>query len=382
LEVRAHQSYARGYLEIELGRWQEAFTTFSEVVSVFTEFKTASNNSLLAGFCDNICADVTPLLTFCQFNLGVVDVPLVDPSVRERVRGMFNPSADPTRVRQLMELSWRGRVTPIIHEALRTRMGTIADLLAESHKPGAPLAVFDRIITELHSARQTIRTVSQGDSEELKTIDDYCAWNQFLARVERSRMVLGSYQTAAERAEHAGKTLASISAQREQLQNDSANEFANDSDKSTAIALELAWRAVKVFHIAEGRRGPEAIGLLGRARKYCEEALTGIANAGVVDPPGLKDWVVETLTNARRARITLIALESGVSLEVTGKGADVLFMDDLESFSSCVKLVDLPPKPQIVLPKSVMFNLAKDEEYIPYPSLDGKRGKKSWFRFF
>jgi hypothetical protein len=262
-------------------------------------------------------------------------------------------------------------VTPIVHESLRTRLGTITSLVEESHAGRAPLPVYDRIITELHSARQTIRSLAQSDSEELRAIDAYCAWQQFLARVERSRAVLDGYATAAERAEHASRTLASIAAQRGQV-----------GDEPAVRALELVWRAVKVLNIAEGRRGPEAVGLLGRARGYAEAALAEIANEALVDPPGVKDWAVETLAAARRARVAAIAGESAVVIDPPGKGADVLFIDDLDSFTSCVKLADLPPKTKIIVRKSVMFNLATDEEYIPYPSLEGKRGKKSWFRFF
>jgi signal recognition particle subunit SRP68 len=369
VEVRAHQSYSRGYLEIESGDWQRAFSTFSEVFSVFTELKTATQNSLLCSFCEDICSDITPLLTFCEFNLGITGVSSVDSTVRERVRGIFSASIDPTRVRQLTELKWRNKVIPIVHETLKTKLGSLMELIEESHRGLTSLTHYDRIITESHSVRQTIRSLPQ--NEELTTIDNYCNWQQFLARVERSRMVLSGYKTAIERAEHAGKTIGSITTYLE--------EFKNEPMISI---LELGWKAVKLLNIAESRRGPEVIGLLGRGKQNCEEALQKIGEIDIEDLPEIVEWIQNILSGIRKARITAIALENGVTLEITMKSGDIFVVDDLDSFTSCSKLVELPPKPKIINPKPVMFNIAIDEEYLPYPNLEGKRTKKSWFSFF
>jgi hypothetical protein len=198
-------------------------------------------------------------------------------------------------------------------------------------------------------------------------LDEFLAWNSFVATLERSRTLLQTYPAGRERAQFAGRTHALIV------------EMKSFGDDPAKKALELAWRAVKVLNIAESRRGAEAVGLLERARSYADAALAEVRNEDIVDPPSLGPWAEELMAAARKARVIAIAQMNDLDGDAQ-PNAEKQFLEDLESFQSCAKLVEIPPKARLVVPKPIIWNLSLD--YLQYPKLEAKAVKSGWFKFF
>lgn len=369
LEVDAFQTFARASLEMELGHWEKALTAFNEVLSVFRGIGEASEDLTLRGFCSDIAEDVLPLIDFCKFNLGDTEVTTVGAERAGEAKKVFSLKAT-AKVKQLTELSWRGKVVPIVHDGLKQKMAAVADCIELVRRADASsLDVFDRLIAEAHGARQLLHTVQQkSDSDELRTMDEYLRWNSVIATVERSRAILGTYETPAQKAEFAGRTCARLADLRKQFQDDPAME-----------ALEAIWKTVKLMNIAETRPGPEALGLFDRAKSQCELAVKVISDNELEDPPGIGEWAKSLMESVRKLRVLAIARCNGVE-DGRMKRVDASFLDDLDSFAPCPKLVEVPPVPRLVTPKPAIFNLAED--YLEYPSLKDKTNKKAWFKFW
>jgi hypothetical protein len=66
--------------------------------------------------------------------------------------------------------------------------------------------------------------------------------------------------------------------------------------------------------------------------------------------------------------------------EQSGKSVEARFLDDMDSYSACATLVEVPPQPRLITPKPLIFNLAED--FLEYPSLEKKTSKKGWFKFW
>lgn len=370
LEVDAFQGYAKASLELELGKWKEALTTFSGVLSVFEGIKEASNDTVLCGFCHDVIEDISPLIDFCKFNIGDSEDSSVSLTMSGRAKEIFSSlKVETTRVKQLTELAWRDKVIPIVHEGLRTKMATVVGIIEETRRADATLDSFDKLIAEAHGARQLIHTVQQkSDSEELRTMDEYLKWNSLMATIERSKVVLSTYKTPSERAGLASRTHTRITDLRKQFEDDKALE-----------ALESIWHTIKLMYIAEVNYGPQRIGLLDRARTFCDAAVQLIQDEGINDPPSLAPWASELLLTLRKSRINALAELNNVKLEAS-QPSTTPFLDDLGSFSSCPKLAEVPPAPKLVTPKPAIFNIAED--FLEYPSLKDKTNKKAWFKFW
>ena len=369
LEVDAFQNMARASLEMELGHWENALSLFSEVLSVFRGIGEASEDPALRGFCGDIVEDILPLIDFCKFNLGDREVTTVSTERAGEAKKLYSLKAA-AKVRQLTELSWRGKVVPIVHDGLKQKMAVVADCIEMVKKADASsLDVFDRLIAEAHGARQLLHTVQQkSDSDELRTMDEFLRWNSVIATLERSRAILATYDKPAQKAEFAGRTYARLVDLRKQFQDDPAIE-----------ALEAIWKAIKLMNIAETRSGPEGLGLLDRARSQCDAATQTITDNELNDPPGIAEWAKSLTESIRKLRVLAVARCNGVEDE-RSKRVEAPFLDDLDSFAPCPKLVEVPPVPRLVTPKPAIFNLAED--YLEYPSLKDKTNKKAWFKFW
>lgn len=376
LEVQAFQSYAKASLELELGHWSEALSTFTAVTDIFSDIQNASSDATLKLFCREMIDDITPLIEFCRFNLGQIDGQHIDAETRERIINIYEGSENlPTNT--LSELKWRDKTVPIVHEGLRVKLATVVDLIndihKEGHEPQFAMKLFDKLITESHSARQTIRSISsKGESEELQTIDSFLDWNSYIVTLERSRILLSTLSTPSQKADLASRTYLRISENKSKYENDPAID-----------ALLNIWRSLKVFYIADVSTvsSEKSFGLLERAKNYINTALNIISSENVDNPPSLQKWATEIQDSIRKVRIVKIAHANGV-VGIAGKRntteeAERPFLEDLNSFTSCPTLVQIPPLPKSVTPKGMIFNNARDE-HLDYPDISAKLKKKSW----
>lgn len=369
LEVDAFQGFAKASLELELGEWKKALESFSGVLSIFEGIQEASKDPVLCGFCHDFIEDITPLIDFCKFNIGDSEASSVSFAMSGRAKEIFSLKAETTSIKQITELSWRGKVIPIAHDGLKTKMATVVAILEETRMPGATIETFDKLIAEAHGARTVVRTVQQkSDSDELRLMDEYLRWNSLMATLERSKVHLSSYTNASDLAGLAGRTHNRIIDLRKQFE-----------DNKTLEALEFIWHAIKLMHIGAVKSGAQRIGLLDRAKVLCDGAVQIIQDEEINDPPTLASWAQDLSVSIRKARITAIAEQNGVKTE-SSLHTPVPFLDDLESFSSCPKLVEVPPTPKLVTPKPAIFNIAED--FLEYPSLKDKTNKKAWFKFW
>jgi hypothetical protein len=252
-------------------------------------------------------------------------------------------------------------------------MASVVDAVENTRRPDIEktlhLTLFDRLITECHGTRQLIQSIAQkGDSEDLRILDRYVKWNSAIATIERSKILLSDYADAADKAGFAGKTYSRICEMKSDFPDDPAIEV-----------LGQLWRAIKVMNLWETLAGSQAIGLIGRAKECCDSALRVLRDEQVKDPPGLLAWAEEISLKIRKERILILARMQGVD-EQSGKTAETRFLDDLESYSPCATLVEMPPQPRLITPKPLMFNLAED--FLTYPSLEKKTSKKGWFKFW
>lgn len=371
LEVHAFQSYARATLELELQQWDKALTTFTTVTDIFSNIKNASNDPTLRTFCGEIIEDITPLIEFCRFNLGQIDGQHIDTETREKIKNIYVKDGDNIPSSALSELEWRGKTVPIVHDGLRDKIGTVVNIINDiqqtQHDPQASMKLFDKLIMESHSARQTIRNIaSKGESEELKILNDYLDWNSYIITLERSRILLSTLETPQQRADLASRTYLRISENKQQYNNDSAIE-----------ALSNIWRALKVYYISlvPTVEKSKSLGLIDRAKNYLDTALNIISSEDVTNPPSLKPWAEELYEQIRKRKILIIANSVGIEDCFTPNSSS--FLDDVNSFTSCSALVQVPPKPRQITPKGMIFNLARDD-YLDYPNINDKLKKKSW----
>ena len=377
LEVQAFQSYAKASLELELGNWSEALSTFTGVTDIFSGIQSTSSDATLQLFCREIIDDITPLIEFCRFNLGQIDGQHIDAETRERIINIYDKGSENLPTNTLSELKWRDKTVPVVHEGLRVKLAAVVDLLndihKEGHEPQFAMKLFDKLITESHSARQTIRNISsKGESDELLTIDNFLDWNSYIVTLERSRILLSTLNTPSQKADLASRTFLRISENKSKYENDPAID-----------ALLNIWRALKVFYIADvpSVSSEKSLGLLERAKNYINTALNIISSENVDNPPSLKKWATEVQDSIRKARIVKIAHGNGV-VGIAGKKnnteeAEKSFLEDLNSFTSCPTLVQIPPLPKSITPKGMIFNNARDE-YLDYPDISAKLKKKSW----
>jgi len=366
LEVDAFTTYARATLDLELGKWEESLREYSEVKAVLSEL-SATNDTILSNQCKEIIEDIAPLLVFCRYNLGQSDTGSIDIEIREKVRAIKSLGSSGPVNRQLTELQWRGKVYPVAHEGLKTRLSSIVEMIQDIHKSDADanlrITLYDRIIAESHGSRQLVQTLIQkSDSEDLRQIDLYLKWNSFIATIERSSTIIDTYTSPSERAEFAGRTHARIIEVKSQFENEPAIE-----------ALEKIWRSIKVINIAQTKSGAEQVAMYERAKAYSSSALKIINAESIIDPPELKSMAENILKTAREQKINAIAKTYPAPQKDIAEKA---FLEDLTNYQPCSTLVQVPPEPKTVIPKPIIFDVAAD--FIQYPNIANKLQKKGW----
>ena len=379
LEVQAFQSYAKATLELELENWSDALSTFNSVSNIFSNIQEASGDATLKLFCREIIDDITPLIDFCRFSLGQIDGQHIDAETKERIsniNSIYDKGTDNLPTNTLSELKWRDKTVPVVHEGLRVKLAAVVDLIddinKEGHEAQFTMKLFDKLIMEAHSARQTIRSIaSKGESEELKTIDEFLDWNAYIVTLERSRILLSTLNKPTQKADLASRTYLRITENKTKYENDPAID-----------ALLNIWRSLKVFYIADVPTvsSDKSLGLIERAKNYINTALKIISSENVENPPSLKKWATEIQDLIRKTRILKIAQSTGIT-SITEKKqsqeAGKPFLEDINSFTSCPTLVQIPPLPKAITPKGMIFNNALDE-YLDYPDISTKLQKKSW----
>ena len=383
LEVGAFKDYAIATYELEVGNWSNALKTFTNVTDIFLSIHNASPDPTLKTFCGEILDDIAPLIEYCKFNLGQTDGQHIDAATREKIRNIYDQGTTTIGAQTLAELNWRNKTVPIVHDGLKSKMASIVDLVTDIHKERnvenmdkserekeaqLMMKLFDRLLMEAHSARQTIRSLSsKGESDELKFLDQYLDWNSYIATLERSRVLLDSQNTASQKADLAARTFNRISDNKSKYDGDGAIE-----------ALMHLWHALKVLYISEPLTDNKAVGLLDRAKNYAANALDIISKENINDPPGLKGWAEKISMEIRKQKIIKIGLSTGV--ETTIKANHSSFLEDQNSYSSCSTIVQIPPLPKPITPKGMIFNNARDD-YLDYPNIDAKNAKKNWSNF-
>lgn len=364
VEVDAFASYARATLQLEMAKWQEALETYTYVTQIFSTTEKNSNDPTIRSFCRDIIDDIAPLLQFCRFNLGDQDMASVDAKTNEMVREIASLYSNAPTTRVLTELNWRGQITPIVHDGLRQKLASVIDLVEDTRKPNVDpellKKLYDKIIADSHGCIQLIETIGQkNDSSELKTLNTYLRWNSFIATLERSNALMTELKTPAEKADLAGRTYERIVQVK--------NQFAGDK---SIEALEFTWRSAKVYNLALTFTGGKCIGLLDRARQYCSQAMQIVESENINDPPSLPIWLKTLSHDIRKVKVNIISAQNRPST----KKQQSAFLDDLDNFTPCDELVQIPPQPRIITPKPAIFDNAQD--YLDFPSLDAKINKK------
>ncbi|EAX89969.1 hypothetical protein TVAG_091590 [Trichomonas vaginalis G3] len=366
LEVTAFYNYAQATLALELGHWSEALKKFIEVSATFKELGQSTGDSNLANHCHDITEDIEPLLVFCRYNLGDSENITASAEIKEKVKSIVSINAM-SSTRKVSEVKWRNWTIPINHEGLKTKLASILDLIKDSQSEISNeeirVTIFDRLIAESHGARQVIHTLSaQNTNDDLARLDLFLRWNSFVATLERSHALINTFNTAAERAEFAGRTFTRVVELRPQFEGD-----------VTIESYEYLWHAIKCYYIGEAKSGSETITMLQRAQNHATKALDLITNESIEDPPTLKGWAERILHKIRVARIEAVAAINGLKKDQSNS-VQRPFLEDQKSYSPCDTLVTVPPKAQFVTPKPMIFDLAGD--YLQYPSLEGKLKKK------
>lgn len=367
LEVNAFANYASATLSLELGHWADALKKFVDVSETFKALGQSTNDSNLAHHCHDITEDIEPLLVYCRYNMGESENIQASAELKEKVKNIVSINALNSSTRKVSEVKWRGLTIPINHEGLKSKLANIVDLINDTQSEISDhefrVTLFDRLIAESHGARQIVHNLAQQNTnEDLARLDHFLRWNSFVATLERSHALIGSFNTAAERAEFAGRTYSRIVEVRPQFEAD-----------TTIEAYEYLWHAIKCFYIGEAKSGAETITMLQRAFNHATKTLQIIESESIEDPPALKNWAERILTKIRTARIEAVASVNGLKKD-SENTVQKPFLSDQKSYTQCDTLVVVPPKAKVITPKPMIFDLAGD--YLQFPSLEGKLKKK------